>query len=375
MASRSRPKAGHLGLAVAALACAAMTLTSLGTASAIPAAYAVRAEGSPTTMSPAPDRAVGVATMLGRPRQAPEPADTSGGLLYRPRRADFAPLRDVPGAAITAHIGINDHGQITGPYIAADAIPTPDGGFDTGHGFVQDHRSHTDSFDVPGASITLPNGINDRGQIAGVYVDADVAPLPDGSAPPGSNHGFIRDRRGTITTFEIPYSRLHSVSDINNRGQITGYYDEPDFTGGGAFLRDRDGTFIAISHPGSAYTLAHSINDRGRVVGAYLEPGAAPNPDGTIPARTVHGFVWERGRFTSFDVPGSIYTQAYGINDRGQIVGGYRDASGRQRGFLLDRHRYRSLDTPGGNVASGINDRGEIVLPDPQAFALLPVAS
>ena len=31
-----------------------------------------------------------------------------------------------------------------------------------------------------------------------------------------------------------------------------------------------------------------------------------PNPDGTVPRGKVHGFVWDAGRFTSFDVPGSF---------------------------------------------------------------------
>jgi hypothetical protein len=56
-------------------------------------------------------------------------------------------------------------------------------------------------------------------------------------APPGSVHGFIRDRRGAITTFEVPFWRLHNVFDINDRGQIVGYYDQPGFAGGGGFLR------------------------------------------------------------------------------------------------------------------------------------------
>jgi uncharacterized membrane protein len=348
MTSTPRPNAGRQGLAVTALACVALTITSQGPASATPAASA---------------------------RRAPGPAATSGGLLYRTRRADFTPLRGVTGAALTAHIGLNDHGQITGTYIDSDAVPGPDGLSSTGHGFVQDRRGHTLRFDIPGASITLPSGINNHGTIAGEYVDADDVPEPGGAAPPGSVHGFIRDRHGAITTFEVPSWRLHSVADISNRGQIVGYYDEPNFAGGGAFLRDRDGTITTIAYPGAAYTLAHGINDRGQVVGAYLEPGAAPNPDGTIPAGTVHGFVWERGRFTSFDVPGSIYTQAFGINNRGQVTGGYRDASGRQLGFLRDGHRYRTLDTPGGNIAWGINDRGEVVLPDPRTAGLLPVAT
>jgi hypothetical protein len=239
--------------------------------------------------------------------QAPQPrwpATTSGGFVFRQGlvgRGVSTPLREVPGAAITAHLGINNLGQITGTFIDATA-PNPDGASDTGHGFVQDRRGHTTSFDVPGASLTLPNGINDRGQIAGAYVDTD------GAASPGSVHGFIRDRRGAIITFEVPFWRLHNVSDINNRGQIVGYYDRPDFAGGGGFLRDRDGTITTIIYPGAPYTEVHSINDRGQLTGAYLQPGAAPNPDGTIPAGTVHGFVWERGRFTSFDVPGSIFT-------------------------------------------------------------------
>ena len=300
--------------------------------------------------------------------QPRRPATTLAEFVYhqgRFGRGVYTPLREVPGAAITAHLGINNHGQITGTYVDAADVPNPDGTFDTGHGFVQDRRGHTTSFDVPGALITLPNGINDHGQITGAYVASSAA----------SVHGFIRDRRGTMTTFEVPFGRLHSVSDINNRGQIVGYYDEPDFAGGGGFLRDRDGTITPVTYPGAPYTLVHGLNDRGQLVGAYLEPGAAPNPDGTIPAGTVHGFVWERGHFTSFDVPGSVYTQAFGVNNRGQITGGYYDASGRQLGFLRDGHRYRTLDTPGGNIATGINDRGDVVLPDPRTAALLPVAN
>jgi uncharacterized membrane protein len=339
MTSTTRPASLRLGLAIAAMACAALTLTGGGLASAAAA----------------------------HPAGSAAQAGTLGGFLYRTDRfgrAAFTPLPDVPGAAITAHLGINEHGQITGSYIDDDAVPDPNGMYDTGHGFVQDRRGHTLSFDAPGAAITLANGINDLGQIAGAYVAADA-----------SVHGFIRDQRGHITTFEVPFWRLHNVSDINHRGQIVGYYDQPGFAGGGGFLRDPHGTITTINYPGAPYTEVHGINDRGQLVGAYLQPGTAPNPDGTIPAGTVHGFVWERGRFASFDVPGSIFTQAFGINNRGQITGGYRDASGRQHGFLRDRGRYQTLDAPGGNIAYGINDRGEIVLPDSRAAGLLPVAT
>ena len=198
--------------------------------------------------------------------------------------------------------------------------------------------------------------------------------------PPGTIHGFVRDPRGAIITFEVPFSRLHDVADINDRGQIVGYYDNPDGTPGHGFLRDAGGRFTNIAFPGASVTNVHGINNRGQVVGAYLEGGVTPNPDGTVPRGKVHGYLWSAGRFTSFDVPGSIWTQPFGINDRGQISGGYYDVTGIQHGFVLRNGKYTTITAPRpiddfakGNIAWGINDRGEIVVPDP-TIALLPVA-
>jgi hypothetical protein len=43
---------------------------------------------------------------------------------------------------------------------------------------------------------------------------------------------------------------------------------------------------------------------------------------------TENGFLDRDGSFTTLDVPGSTLTYAFGINDAGQIVGFYFDASG-----------------------------------------------
>jgi hypothetical protein len=193
--------------------------------------------------------------------------------------------------------------------------------------------------------------------------------------PPGSVHGFIRQRSGRITSFDVPFPYLHDVADINDRGQIVGYYDKPS-GGGGAFLRQPTGAITRIEVPGALVTNAHAINHRGQVVGAYLEPGAVPNPDGAAPPGSVHGYLWDRGQMTRLDVPGSIWTQPFGINDRGQITGGYYDAAGRQHGFLFERGSYKTLDAPGrtDNIAWGINNRGEVVIPE-GTVRLLPVAT
>jgi uncharacterized membrane protein len=66
--------------------------------------------------------------------------------------------------------------------------------------------------------------------------------------------------------------------------------------------------------------------------------------------------------FTTLDVPGATVTLAYGINDRGQIVGEFSD-DGENPGFLTDGATYTTLDAPGAQatLAYGINNRGQIV--------------
>ena len=67
--------------------------------------------------------------------------------------------------------------------------------------------------------------------------------------------------------------------------------------------------------------------------------------------------------FTTLDVPDSIFTEAYGINNAGEIVGRYDDQSGRNFGFLLSGGVYTTIDMPGSGLtwAFGINDKSEIV--------------
>ncbi len=49
--------------------------------------------------------------------------------------------------------------------------------------------------------------------------------------------------------------------------------------------------------------------------------------------------------FTTIDVPHSVTTSALGINNQGEIVGGYSDASFINHGFLLSRGTCSGLQT------------------------------
>jgi hypothetical protein len=353
---------------------AALLLSTLAVVASAPAA-----ETRPRSIETA-----GIAGLLGSHlgpgamRHGKVPADPSGAFVYRKARytslgaiAGAAALSDVPGfpdaTTLSYTFAINNRGTTAGVF--ADAVAgggeIPPG---ASHGFVRSRRGDVTSFDVPGAAQVLAKGNNDRGQVVGEYIDAGAMPGPDGLLPPGSVHGFIRQRNGRITTFEAPFPYLHDIGDVNDRGQLVGYYDDPGrpYNLGGGFLREPDGKIIRIDVPGALSTEPYCINDKRQVVGSYIDAGAKPNPDGTIPQRVIHGFVWDRGRYSSFDPAGSVYTLPTGCNDCGQITGGYQDAAGKQHGFLLSEGRAITLDAPGriDNIAWGINDRGDVVVPE-----------
>ena len=128
---------------------------------------------------------------------------------------------------------------------------------------------------------------------------------------------------------------------------------------------DTEGSFINLQDPNASAsygTYAFAINNAGQVLGDYFDA----NDD-------VHGFIYENGAFTDITDPraamsasgnGTSGTHAEAINNSGQVVGYYVDASGAVHGFLYSAGTYTALNDPsvtGGTVATGINDAGEVV--------------
>jgi probable HAF family extracellular repeat protein len=102
----------------------------------------------------------------------------------------------------------------------------------------------------------------------------------------------------------------------------------------GAEQRKRDSnplTFTQIDVPGAMFTAAFGINNRGQIVGVFADAGSV-----------AHGFLLDNGNFTQIDVPqinfpGAPGTQAFGIRERGQIVGGFPDTRVRFMAFSWTR--------------------------------------
>src|SRR5215510_8268949 len=82
-----------------------------------------------------------------------------------------------------------------------------------------------------------------------------------------------------------------------------------------------------IDFPGARHTRPQAISATGVISGVYV------GQDGRN-----HGFLLDRGEFTSIDFPGAIFTSAQGINPEGDVVGLYELPSDVDfRGYLYSQ--------------------------------------
>jgi probable HAF family extracellular repeat protein len=73
-------------------------------------------------------------------------------------------------------------------------------------------------------------------------------------------------------------------------------------------------------------TQAFGVNDSGEVVGTYTT--------GTGNAAVTHGFTWKNGKYASVNISGASSTAINGVNDEGDLVGFFTDAKGNTDGLL-----------------------------------------
>jgi probable HAF family extracellular repeat protein len=157
----------------------------------------------------------------------------------------------------------------------------------------------------------------------------------------GKQHGFLYEN-GKYTTIDPPGAFNTYVTGINNKSQIVGNYTEASggFPHGFIFSH---GTYTILNFPGAVVTNPYSINDLGEVVGFYEDGVAGPGPGGAGGQITSqYAFVYSAGTYTVIAPPGSLSPQAFGINNKGQIVGSYDDSVGNQHAFLATPVRKRT---------------------------------
>ena len=276
------------------------------------------------------------------------------------------------------------------------------------------------TIDIPGAAVTYPTSLNDRGDIAGYYCNSqtcrgfvrgakgdlavfDRIPASINNAGTTAGATFVRDRQGSVTEFEIPqlappqYPTAGFSTAISESGSVAGYIiNQPGSDTWGGFLRDRHGNLNVFSGP--IGTVPAGINAPGDIVGHsapyyntgngfirhrdgeitfFAVPGASgPGPlaypvginesgevtgyyDGSDgPNYFRRGFIRDRfGKFITFDAVPGVYTFPAGINNGGDVAGDFQDETGRHN-FLRDRQgRVVTFDC---GRAVALNNRGDV---------------
>jgi probable HAF family extracellular repeat protein len=226
-----------------------------------------------------------------------------------------------PGSVQTQVTGLNDHGVTVGFWSTQNTASMTNNNF----GFYWlDGRFHSVNFpttDNASPPVNQLLGVNNSGIAVGFYTNGG-----------GSNRGYEYDiRTHQFTRVLVPGAPPGvrgpslTAAAINNDGDVAGFYNKTA-SQVDAFLKLRSGRFITLAFPGASMTQAFGVNDSGEVVGSYTT--------GSGNSAVTHGFVWRGGTFATVDIPGASSTTINGINDENDLVGFYTDAKGNTDGFL-----------------------------------------
>ncbi|HWA90359.1 MAG TPA: hypothetical protein VG889_10010 [Rhizomicrobium sp.] len=258
--------------------------------------------------------------------------------------AVYVPIADVPGGTNTAVVGLNNKNRITGYYYTG-AIS---------HGFVGPVGGPYETFDV-GADRTLPFGINSAGTIVGNAGDPDES---------GLNVAFERwpDGKTVLVTKDHEFMLDGQTRGISNSGVFVGYGFQTSDTDLQSYYGSKGHYTGALTISQSPTPVPRAINASGVVVGYFPTTSEG---HGFVH----HGFILSGGVSTELDYPDPRNyggTDLNGINDDGVIAGDWFDTRGRPHAFKYDMGTatYTPLHLPGTlySQAWGINAKGLIVL-------------
>jgi probable HAF family extracellular repeat protein len=195
--------------------------------------------------------------------------------------------------------------------------------------------------DPPNSVASRARGVNARGDVVGVYDDAN-----------GVGHGYLL-RDGVFTDVVSPGGVAVAPRMINARGDIVGsvFGDSGDH----GFLLTAEGLYTEIDYPGAAGTQAFGVNNAGDITGRYFDEAGHEN-----------GFIRRNGVFSRVRLPDSCLTDVYGAQDNGRVLTGdfCTRSDGGRHGFVRDPTGFTSIDFPNQpfpcTFARAINERGDV---------------
>jgi hypothetical protein len=177
-------------------------------------------------------------------------------------------------------------------------------------GFVYSGGKFT-TVNFPKSSGTQAIGINDGGDVVGLYVDSD-----------GIQHGYVRKGK-KYTSIDVTGDTSTEAWGINNKGQIAVFAISS--AGGYESFLYNGKTFKKVSDPnaGTSGTISRIVNNKGDVAGAYFDSTGSEV-----------GFLLHGGKYYDVKDPNANNnTRPDGLNDMLEIVGRYTPTDGSNVGF------------------------------------------
>jgi len=265
---------------------------------------------------------------------------------------------------------INDRGWVTG---AADLT-----GGQSEHAFLWRDGQMLD-LGTLGGSNSLAWPVNDSGEVAGDSVTSTADPLNENfchfnidGVPESTDRtclGFVW-LRGAMTALPTLGGNNSQVFGINNRGQIAGTAEVRRPDPSCVLPQVLDWKPVVWGPEGEIQQLRVFTGDSVGAVVAINDVGQAVGGSGMCgplsPAASAHPLLWQGHNVTYLGGFGGVMNNlAFGINNRGQVVG-FSDLPGdtTTHAFLWQNGKMSDLGTLAGDFASfafGINDRGQVV--------------
>ena len=210
-------------------------------------------------------------------------------------------IYDFPGSQNTYFFALGNNGNAAGHYEDSEGLY---------HGVILEN-GELRQYDFPDAVETELWGISDAtGALTGNFIDAS-----------GVRRGFSGDE-----IIEFPGATETYADFVNSSGGMVGSYVDADGLYH-PYIRTPDGRFVPLKLPQAEnleYFFVHGINDVRTVVARTKRVDDIP---GTLVGTFQDGL-------KRLEVPDSVSTEGYNINQDGSIVGHYKSADGRTHGFI-----------------------------------------
>ena len=249
-------------------------------------------------------------------------------------------------------LGINNSGVIAG-YFGSGAQGHPNMGYLV---FPKYYQNYYLDENVPNSMQTQVTAINDGGINVGFWSDTN-----DNDAAKNANFGFYR-LHGKFHTVNFPTSdnsnpAVNQLLGVNDSNVAVGFYNDSAGNSHGYLYSINNHHFRALNVPSNVTSdTAAAINNRGDIAGFA-----------TIGGNT-EAFLLRGGQFMPLSVSGAAMTQAFGVNDRDEVVGVYTVGTGnnaQMHGFTwTPGHGFTTVDDPNGigaTTINGVSDRGQLV--------------